>query len=724
MAGAISFDTIDTNSKEISGLRPFWTVDRTDTDNIKNWIFQAYDSLRESDQDRRQIMMANMASYRGIHYKMQDTRTKDMEARTQVPLMRQPRLVVNHIYDLIEQHVSRVTKYRPAVNAEPATDDHCDLVTAKVTDALLQYVWYLNDIDSIFQQYQRHNRVIGEDFIEPVWDKTKGGVDPDWSKEKKKSKDGKVRLIGEDGKQMTNSNGDPLFISGPVRMGDIAYKTTFSWQLLFQPKLQYSGAEWAIREEWVDVDDLRAEYPKCSEKIGVSSEDGFILNTETFIEEDRGNKALVCNLYHKNTTKLGDGFFARATRDCVLESGPLPEEYCGQFPWVRVTDIDNPGSMRGYSTLEQGRPIQGLYNNITSLMTKYLFLVSHPKWMMPRNACKMEALGNDATIVQYQGPIAPALVNPPAINPAIFSARAEAKSDLEQIMAVGGVSRGQPPAGVRAFIALQYLDEKDNERQNAAVQKHNSAIRELAVKTIWMIAAHYKDGDGRLEKILGRTHAASLKTFKYDQLTDITDVRVQTGSALPHQRSMRLQTILDLAERFPALMPHERVVSLLDLGQDKKFLNDATAAVTYAESENDTWLESGKLSSPEKWEKHEIHYDIHMRMLNEEEFKYRNSEQKQLDFRDHVAAHEMLMIEIAKRNPMYLRTIATRFPQFPVCYEEEGLPFPAPQPQPGAPAQSVAGANPAVLPPDITAEGTPTGMVPDNAATTDAQMGM
>lgn len=722
---AISFDTIEMKSKEVSGLRPFWTIDNKDDDLLKDWVFVAYDTLKEQEQDRRQIMMANMAAYRGIHYKLQDTRTRELETRNQVPLLRQPRLVVNHIYDLIEQHVSRVTKYRPAVNADPASDDHDDVVTSKVTDALLDYVWYMNDIDSIFQRYQRHNRVIGEAFVEPKWDKTKGGVDPDWKKERKKSKDGRVKLIGEDGSQMTNSNGDPLWITGPVKMGDVGYRVTFSWELFLQPKTQYENCEWAIREEWIDVDDLRAEYPDKEESIKCSGDDGFILNTETFVEEDRGNKALVCNLYHKATTKLGGGFFARVTRDCVLDRGELPEEYCGEFPWTRVTDIDNPGAMRGYSTLEQGRPIQGLYNNITSLMTKYLFLVSHPKWMMPRNACKMEALGNDATIVQYQGPMAPQLVNPPAINPAIFSARESAKADLEQIMAVGGVSRGQPPAGVRAFIALQYLDEKDNERQNAAIQKHNAAIRELAVKTIWMMAAKYKDGDGRLEKILGRSHAASLKDFKYSNLRDITDVRVQTGSALPHQRSMRLQTILDLAERFPALMPHERVVSLLDLGQDKKFLNDATAAVNMAESENDTWLRSGKIDSPEKYEKHEIHYDIHMRLLNEEEFKYRMSQEAQQEFIDHVAATEMLMIEIAKKNPMYLQTIMTRFPQFPVCYEEEGLPLPqAPQPTQGAGGMMPQSENPAALPPDLTQEGTPAGVVPENLAPITQEMGM
>lgn len=718
---AISFDNIETKTREVTNLRPFWTLDLKDEDIVRDWIMKAHDDLKEQDQERRQIMMANMAAYRGIHYKIQDTRTRQIETRNQIPLLRQPRLVVNHIYDLIEQHVSRVTKYRPAVNAEPASDDHDDVVTARVTDDLLDYAWYMNDIDSIFQRFQRHNRVIGEAYLEPVWLESKGEIDEDYKKQKKLSKDGRIKLIGEDGKQMTNSNGDPLWVSGVVRKGDLGYKTTFSWELFFQPKLQYEECEWALREEWVDVDDLKADYPKCSSDIKPSGEDGFILNTETFVEEDRDNKCLVVTLYHRSTKRLGDGFYAKATRDCLLESGPLPEEYCGEFPWVRVTDIDNPGSLRGYSTLEQGRPIQGLYNNITSLMTKYLFLVSHPKWMMPRNACKMEALGNDATVVQYQGPIEPKLVNPPAINPAIFSARESAKADLEQIMAVGGVSRGQPPAGVRAFIALQYLDEKDNERQNAAIQKHNAAIREIALKTIWMIAAKYKEDDGRLEKILGKSRAASLKSFKYNNLKDITNVRVQTGSALPHQRSMRLQTILDLAERFPTLMPHERVVSLLDLGQDKKFLNDATAAVDLAESENDEWLRSGKIDSPEKYEKHEIHYDVHLRLLNEEEFKYRMSKEQQQAFKDHVAATEMLMIEIAEKNPMYLQTIMTRFPQFPVIFDGM-LPIPPVQPQAGG--QQMIPTDPAAIPPELTPEGMPAGLVPDNAAPITQEMGV
>ena len=102
---AISFDTIEMKTKEVSGLRPFWTIDNKDDDLLKDWVFAAYDTLKEQDQDRRQIMMANMAAYRGIHYKLQDTRTRELETRNQVPLLRQPRLVVNHIYDLIERTV-------------------------------------------------------------------------------------------------------------------------------------------------------------------------------------------------------------------------------------------------------------------------------------------------------------------------------------------------------------------------------------------------------------------------------------------------------------------------------------------------------------------------------------------------------------------------------------------------------------------------------------------
>ena len=33
--------------------------------------------------------------------------------------------------------------------------------------------------------------------------------------------------------------------------------------------------------------------------------------------------------------------------------------------------------------------------------------MGHAKWVMPRGACKIESLGNDNTIVQYQGPVPP-----------------------------------------------------------------------------------------------------------------------------------------------------------------------------------------------------------------------------------------------------------------------------------------------------------------------------
>ncbi|WP_196301058.1 hypothetical protein, partial [Streptococcus pneumoniae] len=80
------------------------TLDLKDDDTVKRWIVEAWDQMKQEDESRFQIIQANIAAYRGIHYKLQDARTRDTNVANFAPILRQPRVVVNHMLDLIEQN--------------------------------------------------------------------------------------------------------------------------------------------------------------------------------------------------------------------------------------------------------------------------------------------------------------------------------------------------------------------------------------------------------------------------------------------------------------------------------------------------------------------------------------------------------------------------------------------------------------------------------------------
>ena len=68
--------------------------------------------------------------------------------------------------------------------------------------------------------------------------------------------------------------------------------------------------------------------------------------------------------------------------------------------------------------------------------------------------------------------------------PELFKFRGELKEEFQQISGVFGVSRGEPPPGIKAGVALQFLNEQEQERFNEHILKWNDFIRRIAIKTI------------------------------------------------------------------------------------------------------------------------------------------------------------------------------------------------------------------------------------------------
>ena len=286
-----------------------------------------------------------------------------------------------------------------------------------------------------------------------------------------------------------------------------------------------------------------------------------------------------------------------------------------------------------------------------------------------------------------------------------------------------GVSRGEPPPGIKAGVALQFLAEQENERYNELVLKWNDFIRGVAQMTLSVAGDYYDESDERMVRILGKNNAYMTEFFKASYLDKDYDVRIQNSSALPKSVAARTQTLLDLNERFPNQFGAEQVIDMLDLAQNDKFVDGATVSVRSAEAENEKLAEANRqeeqVLSPEEWEDHVIHWKIHTRQILEYAFKYQTPEDVQQRFKDHVAAHEMFMMEKAKINPLFAQEVQSlkNFPMFfqapppmpvemPVEQQAQlmgGVPSDMMPPQPFAPEQGL----PAQLPGEPIAQKVP-----------------
>jgi hypothetical protein len=257
-------------------------------------------------------------------------------------------------------------------------------------------------------------------------------------------------------------------------------------------------------------------------------------------------------------------------------------------------------------------------------------------------------------------------MNPTGVE--IFAYMKELRQMIMEGSEVAGISMGQPPAGIRAGVALQFLDEQEQERQNNGVAKRNTIIRNLFKMTAAVMRQFYNDEDGRMIRIVGKDNKYLLKPFKKADLTEAYDVRMQNSSSLPDSKASKIQTIIDLKMSFPTMLKDEQVVEMLDLGTSEAFVDRVTIAVKSAESENESMIMGQEVIEPKPWEDLINHYDIHLKALQERAFKEEVPSEYQNKLIEHLKATEYLMVEKAKRNGLFMQKLLMTFDQFPIFF--------------------------------------------------------
>lgn len=690
------------DSLDQSFQQPKYQIYSLDLDDSRNekeileWLSAELGFLEDENEARIRVMRRNLALFKGIQYQELETR---LDARDRgvdrANVVR--KIVSNHLYDLAKNRASRLIKFKPAVAILPTNDELGDKVAAKVTKQLLDHIWYESDFEGKIQtQLVTNALVMGESYLFVLWDQDKGDISPAYIEAKKRAKNERIPLLDENGLPTKDPYGNTIYIDKPVRVGDINYQVFLASEVLLQKKQKFVDVDYCFTRELVNVQELRMRYPDKASKIK-DLQDNQVYDYEKMEMRPARQEQVVYTFWHRRSPMMDKGRKIVFLKDVLLENEEFPFSH-DQLPFIRFTDIEYPGELYGVSFFENVKQLTGTYNNITNMLLRNIVLASHPKWMVPAGSVALDRLGNDITIVQYKGPQAPVLATAPTVPADVFNFREKLKEEFQQISGVFGVSRGEPPPGIKAGVALQFLSEQESERYNELVLKYNDMILGIGKMTIAVCGDYYDESDERMIRVIGKDNQWMTKFFNVAYLEKDYDIRVQNTSALPRSIAARTQTLLDLNERFPNQFTAEQVIDLLDLAQSDKFIDGATVAVRTAQAENEELLKGVKDSlsedqlSPKEFENHIIHWREHTRAIQEYGFKYQTPPEIQERLINHILATEMLMVEQAKKNPLFDQELA-KLPLFPMFFV---VPVVAPAPvapqQPIMPGQDAMGA--------------------------------
>jgi len=633
------FDSED--ARELIDIKPFHTVKDKSKQDLLKWLNDAVDSIMKHNKTRHQKLKANLNMYRGYKHEYE----KATPRREYIPQQRKrEELLVNHLFDLVETKVSQLNRLKPSFEILPKNDEFADKNSARASKLLLDHFLEKENFDSVNTMSTRHRKIFGENYLFIEWDEDKGDLHP------------KAGTLDAETGETVDEN---------LKVGDVKYEIEVPWRVLNEPVDYAKDPKYCFRIKIEHVEDLKKKYPDKEIKADTSA---IMFDYSTLQSLKLKDQTIVYEFYHKETPDCKSQYI-KFIKNTILEQEE--EKYShGQIPYIKQTDIDIPGLNYGVAHIEAITGLQNRHDKLSSLIFKNIWLTNHPKWMVPHGAAKIESLGNDATIVSYKGPVAPQLATFQGNSSEVYSFRDSLERDMQKIYSVGAISRGEPPTGITAAVALQFLNEQESERASTDVAKFNDFVRDVAKMTLAVMGDYYETGDNRTIRILGKENRYLLRHFDASNLSKPYDIKVDLGNALADSKPAQIQRIIELVQYKPDAFSGEQLVDLLDLGKANKAVSQITAAVRTAESEVEDMMEGKEVAEPEPYEDLIVHWRVKVKAIQSRSFKEEVPPEIRKIVKENIRMVEFLMIEKAKENPKFQSEVA-QLSLFPIFYKDK-----------------------------------------------------
>jgi len=679
--GPLSKNPFDEDVSSFKGIRPFWTIqDLDDSKEVDDWFNKAVEVCDQYYGDYFQLQRDNLLVYRGIHWNFQEKYANRFWEKMQSSNKRSPRIVLNHTWDAVEYWVSKLTRFRPAVAVNPANAESKDADDSKIAKDVLDYIWYINNIDRKNAELVRLAKTTGEAFRFIEYDPSKGDLHPDWVKAQKEKE--RIPLLDSSGQPVMGQDGSPIFIQSAVRIGEVDERVVPGYHVFEEPTPNREKINWCIEWEVVDVDELRSSYPDLADKIKADGGVDLFKNYGLNIAKSE-NDCVVYTLHHRHHPKLEAGRKIKRIKGLVLESTELPYSH-GKLPYIYLSDIDVPGQSRGMSFIQQIFPIQHQINACASLIYKALVLTAHPKIAMREGSCDITQLVNESTLIQYSDE-PPSYLQTSSVSQDAFGYLGKLEEIFNKISGQYTLSTGQAPSGVRAAKALRVLEDQEDKRAYYMAIKYNEVALVNDAKMVLATAGDfYEDSDGRLARVAGKSNEFRIRQFQVANLAKPYDIRIETTTALSQSPAARVEEMIEIANvRLPPDSPvtREQFVKLTDLGAVEEFKDVASRAFSAAKSENEDMRKGQEVPEPSPVEDLIVHWRTHIQEMQGRDFKQLIEEDARQLYLSHLGMTEYLMYKkafgitdpmgmlLVPPNPLFQQRVMMECGQWPVVFQ-------------------------------------------------------
>lgn len=219
--------------------------------------------------------------------------------------------------------------------------------------------------------------------------------------------------------------------------------------------------------------------------------------------------------------------------------GPLPYHDAKgnpRFTFHHARYDATGGRSLGSSLIDPIIQKQDQLNQMDSHVLMVIGRMANPIWLEPKGAEVEKFTGEPGLVVKWNPLVAggnakPERIPGEGINQSIFAYRQLIKEEIEELTGTFDILKGQKPAGVEAFSALNLLVERGQARHAPAFKERGTAYKG-AISDALEIEREFGP-DSRIRAMMMPTRQWAFKAFMKADLTGSIEVMIEDGSLTP-----------------------------------------------------------------------------------------------------------------------------------------------------------------------------------------------
>lgn len=273
------------------------------------------------------------------------------------------------------------------------------------------------------------------------------------------------------------------------------------------------------------------------------------------------------------------------------------------LPYLCLTDIDEPNSPWGLSTVEFAASLQENLNRLDNTILNAVKAHGIPRAMIPESA-EVDELSNDTwDIFKYKGNIPPQFMEPMPLPAAVTNLRQSYRMGIDDMQGINESMYGQQSREQSGY-SMQYATNQGNMIRQRLFNKYVAVTEELHRR--YLVIAANKWTTAKTIQVIGNENAFDTMSFKGADIMHGYDAVAELGSSLsldPMTRRGELMNMMPLLEK--ANVDPATIMSLMRLGETDTVIDVVELARKRMQEYFDLIIETGIQKPPRKNEDHE-----------------------------------------------------------------------------------------------------------------------